>query len=119
MGYHSVVKTKTKKAPVSKKASDSAAAARAAAGAARAETAVTRELESIQNDVRPVTPAEREPIDEWVSVPCPFCGEAFEIHVTSDEEGQTLFEDCEVCCRSVSLSITFEDGEVQVGAHRS
>lgn len=110
------MKTKTKKAPVSKKP---AAADKAAAGLARSEAAVARELASIQNDVRPVTPAEKEPIDEWVSVPCPFCGEAFEVHVTSDEEGQTMYEDCEVCCRPVSMHITFEDGEVHVGAHRS
>jgi hypothetical protein len=103
------VKTKSKPKPRKVAASKTPAS----------ETAVAKELESIQSDVRPATAAEKEPIDEWVSVPCPFCGESFDVHVTSDEEGQTMYEDCEVCCRPVSLHITFEDGEVHVGAHRS
>lgn len=113
MGYPTAVKTK--KQPVSRKP----AAKKAAAARLSPQPAADKELESIHNDVRPATVAEKEPIDEWVSVPCPFCGELFDVHVTSEEEGQTIEEDCEVCCRTVSLHITVEDGEVHVGAHRS
>lgn len=76
-----------------------------------------RELESVLIEVT-AEPKTRH-IEEWVPVSCPYCGEEFEVHVTSEEDGQTLYEDCEVCCRPVSLHIQHEDGELQVEAYRS
>ena len=58
-------------------------------------------------------------IEQWAQVPCPYCGEDFETRVTSEDEGQTLEEDCSVCCRPMTLYVHEEDGELQVEAQRS
>lgn len=75
------------------------------------------ELESVLSEV--TAAPQTQHVEEWVSVSCPYCGEDFEVHVTSEEDGQTLYEDCEVCCRPVSLHVQHEDGELQVEAYRS
>lgn len=62
---------------------------------------------------------EAEHLEDWVGVLCPYCGEEFEVHVTSEQDGQTMYEDCEVCCRPVSLHIQVEEGELQVEGSRS
>ena len=62
----------------------------------------------------------KEHTEAWVSIPCPYCGEEFEHHVTSEDDGQTMYEDCHVCCRPMSLHIHLdEEGELTVEAHRS
>jgi hypothetical protein len=38
--------------------------------------------------------------------------------VGADEDGGTRFEDCSVCCRTVSLHVTWDDGELLVEAGR-
>ncbi|MDE2040237.1 MAG: CPXCG motif-containing cysteine-rich protein [Elusimicrobia bacterium] len=58
-------------------------------------------------------------MEDWVSVDCPYCGEGIDVHVTSEQDGQSLYEDCGVCCRPVSLWISVEDDEFQVEACRS
>ncbi|MBI3553738.1 MAG: CPXCG motif-containing cysteine-rich protein [Elusimicrobia bacterium] len=62
---------------------------------------------------------ETEHQEEDLSVACPYCGEEFEVHVTSEEDGQTMYEDCEVCCRPISLHVHTEEGELQIEAYRS
>ena len=57
--------------------------------------------------------------EEWAEVPCPHCGEQFEVLVGADEDGSTRFEDCSVCCRTVSLHVTWDDGELLVEADRA
>lgn len=118
MGYPVDVKAKPKKAPVLAKKPSSRAAKPPAPDA---EPRLEKEMETVLQTVAPPKDdtVELEPIDEWVSVSCPFCGENIDVHVTSDEEGQTLTEDCEVCCRPVSMTITIEEGEVSVEAYRS
>lgn len=117
-----VMKTKTKKAPVSKKP---AAGRRPAAGVSQSREQLDPDLHAVLKHVNPQAAQAKdeqeaaEPIDEWVSVSCPFCGENIDLHVTSEEEGQTMTEDCEVCCRPVSMHITIEEGEVHVEAFRS
>lgn len=65
-------------------------------------------------------PAEAmELIEELLSLSCPYCGEEFEIQVTSEEDGQTKYEDCSVCCRPISIHIHMEEGELHAEAHRS
>jgi transcription elongation factor Elf1 len=56
---------------------------------------------------------------EWAQVPCPYCGEELEVLVQADEDGQTRYEDCSVCCQSVVLHITWDDGDIQVEADRA
>lgn len=76
-----------------------------------------RELETVLSEVTAAPKTQH--IEEWVPVSCPYCGEEFEVRVTSEEDGQTLYEDCEVCCRPVSLHVQHEDGELEVEAQRS
>ncbi|MBI4377173.1 MAG: CPXCG motif-containing cysteine-rich protein [Elusimicrobia bacterium] len=74
-------------------------------------------LENVLSEVT-AEPASKR-LEEWLSVACPYCGEEFEVHVTSEQDGQTMIEDCEVCCRPVSLHVQTEDDELQVEAYRS
>lgn len=54
-------------------------------------------------------------IEQTVIVQCPYCGETFEVLVDCSIEHQEYIEDCEVCCRPVSLVIDVaEDGTVSV-----
>ncbi len=50
-----------------------------------------------------------------VMVQCPYCAQSFEVLVDCSVEHQEYVEDCEVCCRPVSLVIDVSDeGEVTV-----
>jgi len=75
------------------------------------------ELETVLTEV--TAKPEKEHKEEWCSVECPYCGEGFEVHVNSEQDGQTIYEDCQVCSRTASVHIQLEDGEFQVDAHRS
>lgn len=112
-----IVKARTAKKPQPRKKADSAAAP-SARTAERAEgSRRDKVLETVLSEVT----AEPEvlPIEEWVQVPCPYCGEELEVHVTNESDGQTMYEDCQVCCRPISLYVEIEDGEIQVEAARS
>ena len=109
--YIQIVKTKTKK-PLERKKSVGAAAAPAAPAGPK-----DKDLDTIQTQVT-ATP-ETEHLEDWVSVDCPYCAEGMDVHVTSEQDGQTMYEDCGVCCRPVQLHIQVEEGELQVEAHRS
>jgi len=54
----------------------------------------------------------------WVEVECPYCGEMFDVRVDPGEEGQSLVQDCQVCCKPVQLSVDVEDGDISVFAAR-
>ncbi|MDQ3288278.1 MAG: CPXCG motif-containing cysteine-rich protein [Pseudomonadota bacterium] len=43
-------------------------------------------------------------------VHCPYCGEAIEITVEASSEQQDYIEDCQVCCRPISVT-SWTDGE--------
>lgn len=47
-------------------------------------------------------------MDELVSVPlcCPYCGQEIEILVDGSVPQQRYIEDCHVCCRAISLTIS-------------
>ena len=48
---------------------------------------------------------------------CPYCGESLEILVDSSIRRQDYIEDCEVCCRPITLTIAFDgDGCIRVDA---
>ncbi len=83
----------------------------------REENKQAKVLEAVLNEVtaQPTT----EHVEEDLSVACPYCGEEFEVHVTTEEDGQTMYEDCEVCCRPISLHVHTEEGELQIEAYRS
>lgn len=60
-----------------------------------------------------------ERIDQWVPIECPHCGESTEIHVTQEEDGQSLDQDCSVCCRSFVAHVEIEEGEAVVNVEAS
>jgi hypothetical protein len=85
----------------------------------RSEGPSTRQLESILNEISANGQAEAKQLETWANVQCPYCGEAFEVHIEAAEDGQTMYEDCHVCCKPISLHVQVEDGDVHVSAYRS
>jgi hypothetical protein len=46
---------------------------------------------------------------------CPYCGERIEVVVDPSVSEQTYIEDCSVCCRPITLSVTVDsDGDATV-----
>ena len=39
---------------------------------------------------------------------CPYCGEAIELVIDPSVAEQEYIEDCEVCCRPISLIVTID-----------
>jgi hypothetical protein len=76
-----------------------------------------KDLEAVLSAV--TAKPETKCLEQWLQISCPYCSEDFEVHVTSEDEGQTLSEDCHVCCRPVSIHVHEEEGELQVEAQRS
>lgn len=56
---------------------------------------------------------------KWAEVECPYCGESFDVRVSTGEEGQSMVQNCQVCCKPVQLSVEVDEGEVEVFASRS
>jgi hypothetical protein len=109
-----IVKAKPAKKATTKKKPATRTAERTEA---REDQRQNKVLEAVLTEV--TAAPEQEHLEEWLQVDCPYCGEGFEVHVTSEQDGQSMYEDCEVCSRSVSLHIQIEDGELQVEAYRS
>ena len=48
---------------------------------------------------------------------CPYCNEPIEIVIDPSIASQSYIEDCEVCCRPITLNVEIEeDGQVEVRA---
>lgn len=39
------------------------------------------------------------------TIPCPYCGERIEIMVDASAGDQRYIEDCQVCCRPISIDV--------------
>lgn len=51
------------------------------------------------------------------SIDCPYCGESIEILIDASIRSQQYIEDCQVCCRPITLRVEIDaDGEPQVHA---
>ena len=59
--------------------------------------------------------AETPRLDVWITIECPHCNEGGEIHVITEMDGQSLDQDCAVCCRSYVAHVEIDDGEAHVG----
>ena len=59
--------------------------------------------------------ATAERLDQWVTIECPHCGEGTELHVIADMDGQSIDQDCTVCCRAFVAHIEIDEGEAHVG----
>jgi len=55
---------------------------------------------------------------EFVSVACPYCGEAVEILVESDA-ADSWVQDCEVCCSPWLVAVRRDGSRVVVTAERA
>lgn len=42
---------------------------------------------------------------------CPYCGERISVLVDHSEPDQDYIEDCEVCCRPISIMVRVEDDD--------
>ena len=52
-----------------------------------------------------------------IDISCPYCGEPIEILVDPSAGDQDYIEDCQVCCRPISLAIQVDaDGDARVHA---
>ena len=50
-------------------------------------------------------------------IDCPYCGETIEILIDTSIRSQQYIEDCQVCCRPITLRVEMDaDGAVQVHA---
>lgn len=74
-------------------------------------------LESVLEEIS--TQSGDEVLEQDVLVECPYCDESFEIKVSSDDAGQVLYEDCQVCCRALTLHVHEEDGEFGIEVERT
>ena len=46
---------------------------------------------------------------EAVDIQCPYCGETIEIVVDLSIEDQIYIEDCQVCCRPITMAVTVDE----------
>ena len=53
---------------------------------------------------------------EFKSIDCPYCGETIEIMVDTSISQQEYIEDCQVCCRPITLRITTQEASICVQA---
>jgi len=51
-------------------------------------------------------------------VTCPYCGEAIELYLEPDVEGD-LVQDCEVCCNPWLIRVSTDEGERNVQVERA
>jgi hypothetical protein len=50
-------------------------------------------------------------------IDCPYCGEPIEILLDASVRSQQYIEDCQVCCRPITLRVEIDaEGEPQVHA---
>ena len=86
-------------------------------GAVKLGDAESPDLDTILNEV--ALASEKKPREHWEQIQCPYCGENFEVHLDSVEDGQTMYQDCQVCCKPISLHIQVDEEEVNVSAYRA
>lgn len=113
-----------KKKPAATKKTPKAKAAKSAKGKAKApaheeshDAVSNKKLDTVLQEI--TAQPEKQHLEQWAMVQCPYCGEEFELHVTSEDEGQSMSEDCHVCCRPISIHVHAEEDELQVSAYRS
>lgn len=48
---------------------------------------------------------------ETVSLSCPYCGEPIELLLDCTEGDQQYIEDCQVCCRPITVDLQLDGSE--------
>ena len=46
---------------------------------------------------------------EEADIACPYCGETITILVDASAGAQRYIEDCQVCCRPITIAVEFDD----------
>lgn len=49
---------------------------------------------------------------EFVTVNCPYCGEAFETRADASAGSCSYVEDCQVCCQPIEMTLRVDDGAI-------
>lgn len=112
-----LMKAKTRKKPAVKKQLSRPPAAVQARSEPDRSKEKSGDLDSILSEVALYDKGKR--LEHWEQVECPYCGENFDVHIDSAEDGQSLYEDCHVCCKPISLHIQVDEDEVHVGVGRA
>ena len=48
-------------------------------------------------------------------IQCPYCGETIQVLLDEDSAGDSYIEDCQVCCRPITMTVMADDeGALQV-----
>lgn len=86
---------------------------------ADADAADVKELRSAERVMETVlretqVEAETPRVDVWVPIECPHCNEGGELHVITEMDGQSIDQDCAVCCRSYVAHVEVDDGDAHV-----
>ena len=70
------------------------------------------ELYGLEPVIEVDSPAiDTSPTAEFVTVNCPYCGEAFETRADASAGSCTYVEDCQVCCQPIEMELRVdEDG---------
>ncbi len=42
-------------------------------------------------------------------IQCPYCGESIQVLIDNDSAGDSYIEDCQVCCRPITMTIALDD----------
>lgn len=110
------MKGKAKKKPTASKA-PKRSGSKEKNGTIRLDDAESPDLDSILNEV--ALESEKKPREHWAQIQCPYCGENFEVHLDSVEDGQTMYQDCQVCCKPISMHVQVDEEDVHVSAYRA
>ncbi|WP_339670317.1 CPXCG motif-containing cysteine-rich protein [Dasania marina] len=51
------------------------------------------------------------------TISCPYCGEAINVLINAEDLGQGYIEDCQVCCKPITLVLSDDSGEITVSAY--
>jgi hypothetical protein len=53
-------------------------------------------------------------MQDSISIECPHCGETFSLALDASEGSAEFTDDCEVCCRPMTVSVRVnDDGELE------
>lgn len=55
---------------------------------------------------------------QWTEIECPHCGEAFQISVDPEDDGQDLVHDCRICCRPIQMTVEMDGEDANVSVFR-
>ncbi|MEH6579288.1 MAG: CPXCG motif-containing cysteine-rich protein [Amphritea sp.] len=55
---------------------------------------------------------------EYLEIQCPYCGESFDVEIDCTAGSQNYIEDCQVCCRPITLLVDLDNDQPKVTAQQ-